>query len=180
MVLGNADLSSGQATPREHAAADSTRNLAVMGNTGFVATQEIDQLAQLAQTVPDIAEALENSTMDGNNMFNKVLEQLRAAEAQQLSQGLTQVKTFVDTNKRAEELKTFQAELGLAKAQQDTKDIEDLLKVGMPRPESLDPLKRIIKESIAAGESRSFGSREIYIHRPTPMPLHQAAHVRPS
>ena len=58
-----------------------------MGITGFVATQEIDQLAhiQLAQTVPDLSEALEQGTM-GRDMFRKVLEQLRASEAQKMSQ----------------------------------------------------------------------------------------------
>ena len=40
------------------------------------------------------------------------------------------MRTFIETNKRAEKLKTLQAELGLAKAQQDKRNIEDLLKVG--------------------------------------------------
>ena len=63
-------------------------------------------------------------------MFKKVLEQLRANEAQTLTQGLTQVKTFVDTNKQASESKTLQAELELTKAVQDKKDIEDLRSKG--------------------------------------------------
>ena len=86
MVLGNAGHLSDQGAPRTNAAAGSTRNLAVMGITGFVATQEIDQLAiaQLAQTVLDLSEALEKGTMD-RDMFKKVLEQLRAAEAQKSS-----------------------------------------------------------------------------------------------
>ena len=126
MVLRNADIPSGQGAPQANAAAGSTSNLAVMGITGFVATQEIGQLAQLAHSVPDLSEALDAGTVD-RDMFKKVLEQLRANEAQKLSQGLTQVKTFVDTSKRASELKTLQAELGMAKAQQDKKDIEDLL-----------------------------------------------------
>ena len=141
MVLGNADISSGQGAPQANEAAGSTSSLAVMGITGFVATQEIDQLAQLAQTVPELSEALEQGTM-GRDMFKKVLEQLRGSEAQKMSQGLTRVKTFVDSNKRAEELKTLQIELGLAKAQQDKKDIEDLLskgrKVASPSRRELD------------------------------------------
>ena len=47
-----------------------------------------------------------------------------------MAQGVTQVRMFIESNQRAEKLKTLQAELGLAKAQQDKKDIEDLLKVG--------------------------------------------------
>ena len=87
MVLSNADISSGQGTPAANAAEGSTSNLAVMDITGFVATQEIDQLAQLAQTVPDLSKALEQGTVD-REMFKKVLEQLRASEAQKTSQGL--------------------------------------------------------------------------------------------
>ena len=50
-----------------------------------------------------------------------------------MAQGVTQVRMLIESNQRAEKLKTLQAELGLAKAQQDKKDIEDLLKVGRPR-----------------------------------------------
>ena len=128
MVLGNADIPSGQGALPANAMQSSTSNLAIMGITGFVATQEIDQMAQ---TVPGLSEALEKGTVD-RDMFKKVLKQLRANEAQKLShvQGLTQVKTFVDTNKKASESKTLQAELELAKAVQDKNDVEDLLSKG--------------------------------------------------
>ena len=90
MVLGNADIPSGQGAPPANATQGGTSNLAVMGITGFVTTQENDRLAQLAQTVPDLSKALEAGTVD-KDMFKKVLEQLRANEAQKLTQGLTQV-----------------------------------------------------------------------------------------
>ena len=66
-------------------AAGSTSNLAVMGIIGFVATHESRQLAQREQTALELPEALEQGTM-GRNMFKKVLEQLRASEAQKMSQ----------------------------------------------------------------------------------------------
>ena len=67
-----------------------------MGIAGFVATQEIGQLAQLAQTDPGISGALKKGTMD-REMSKIILAQLRTAEAQQLPQGPAQVETFVDT-----------------------------------------------------------------------------------
>ena len=88
MVLGNADIPSGQGAPQANAAAGTTSNLAVMGIIGFVATQEVDQLSQLTQTVPELSEALEQGTADVE-MFKKVLEQLRVSEAQKMSQGVT-------------------------------------------------------------------------------------------
>ena len=78
MVLDNADPSYGQGAPAANAAHGSTRNLAVMGITGFVATQEVDQLSQLTQTVLELSEALEQGTVDVE-MFKKVLEQLRVS-----------------------------------------------------------------------------------------------------
>ena len=111
MALGNADDSSGQGAPAASAAQGSTSNLAVMGIAGFVATQEVDQLSQLTQTAPELSGALEQGAVDVE-MSKKVSEQLRVSEARKLSQRVTQVKTFIETNKRAEKLKTLQAELG--------------------------------------------------------------------
>ena len=128
MVIVNAEPSSSSDAQAASAAAGSASNLAVMGITGFVATEEVDQFTELTNTVPELSEALEQGTVDVE-MFKKVLEQLRVSEAQKMSQGVTQVRTFIESNQRAEKLKTLQAELGLAKAQQDAKDIEDLLKV---------------------------------------------------
>ena len=47
----------------------------------------------------------------------------------------------------------------------------------MARPESLEPLRQILKRSIAAGETRSFDDRQFDKLRPKPMPLKQAAQV---
>jgi len=47
----------------------------------------------------------------------------------------------------------------------------------MARPESLEPLKQILQQSIAAGETRSFDDRQLDKLRPKPMPLKQAAQV---
>ena len=47
----------------------------------------------------------------------------------------------------------------------------------MARPESLEPLRQILKRSIAAGETRSFDDRQLDKLKPTPMALKQAAQV---
>ena len=145
MVLGNADPSYGQGAPAANAAQGSTSNLAVMGIADFVATEEVDQISELTQTVPELSEALEQGTVD-IEMFKKVLEQLRVKEAPKMSQGVTQVRIFIETTSRPEKLKTLQAELGLAKAQKDAKDIEDLLKVGR---KAAAPSRRELDFSIA-------------------------------
>ena len=101
MVIVNAGPSSNSDAQAANAAAGSTSNLAVMGITGFVATEEIDQFSDLTQTVPELSEALEQGTVNVE-MFKKVLEQLRVSEAKKMSQGVTQVRTFIETNQRAE------------------------------------------------------------------------------
>ena len=108
MVLINADIPSGQDAPPANATQGGTSNPSVMGIKGAVATHEIGQLAQLAQTVSDLSEALEQGAVD-RDMFKKVLEQLRANEAQKLTQGLTQVKTYVDSTTKASELRWVQS-----------------------------------------------------------------------
>ena len=120
MVIVNAGPSSSSGAQAANAAAGSASNLAVMGITGFVATEEADQFSDLTSTVPELSETLEKGTVDVE-MFKKVLEQLRATEAQKMSQGVNQVRMFIDSNTRAEKLKTLQAELDLAKANQDKK-----------------------------------------------------------
>ena len=129
MAIVNAEPSSSSGAQAANAAAGSASNLAVMGITGFVATEEADQFSDLTHTVLELSEALEQGTVNVE-MFKKVLEQLRVSEAQKMSQGVNQVRMFIESNTRAEKLKALQAELDLAKAKQDKKDIEDLIKVG--------------------------------------------------
>ena len=94
MVLRNAEPASSSGVQAANAAAGSTRNLAVMGITGFVATEEVNQFSELTQTVPELSEALEQGIVNVD-MLKKVLEQLRVSEAQKMAQGLTQVRTFI-------------------------------------------------------------------------------------
>ena len=96
MVIVNAGPSSNSDAQAANAAAGSASNLAVMGITGFVATEEADQFSDLTHTVPELSEALEQGTVDVE-MFKKVLEQLRVSKARKMSQGVTQVKTFIET-----------------------------------------------------------------------------------